>query len=195
MLPPHKGWNQRGYLPHFDADTLIQFITFRLADSLPKAIFDDLTAAASGSTDLRYRIEATVDSGLGSCALRDPVIATMVQDALKYFDGERYKLFAWTVMPNHVHVLVEQIVGFPLGRVVHTWKSFTAKKANKQLGRTGLFWEPDYFDRYIRDQAHFDAAVHYIHENPVKAGLVVRAADWRWSSAWSAGISPAPSRK
>ncbi len=192
MLRPHKGWNQRGYLPHFDADTLIQFITFRLADSLPKSIFDELTAAASGSADLRQRIEATVDSGLGSCALRDPVVATMVQDALRHFDGERYKLLAWTIMPNHVHVLVEQNIGFPLGDIVRSWKSFTAKTANKQLGRTGVFWEPDYFDRYIRDQAHFDVAVHYIHENPVKAGLVALAADWRWSSAWRAGASPAP---
>jgi putative transposase len=192
MLRQHKGWNQRGYLPHFDADTLIQFITFRLADSLPKAIFDELTAAGSGSADLRQRIEATVDSGLGSCALRDPVVATMVQDALRHVDGERYKLFAWTIMPNHVHVPIEQNMGFPLGDIARSWKSFTAKTANKQLGRTGVFWEPDYFDRYIRDQAHFDAAVHYIHENPVKAGLVARAADWRWSSAWRAGASPAP---
>src|SRR6266436_9344672 len=126
--------------------------------------------------------------GSEACSLRDPVIATMVQDALQYFDGERYKLFAWTIMPNHVHALVEQIVGFPLGDIVHAWKSFTAKKANKQLARTGVFWEPDYFDRYIRDRAHFEAAVHYIHENPVKAGLVARADDWRWSSAWSAGV-------
>ena len=191
MLRPHKGWNHRGYLPHFDADTLIQFITFRLADSLPKAIFDELTAAASGSADLRRRIEAAADSGFGNCALRDPTVATIVQDALHHFDGNRYKLLAWTIMPNHVHVLVEQIAGYPLGDIVHAWKSFTAKKANKQLGRTGAFWEPDYFDRYIRDQAHFDIAARYIHENPVRAGLVARAEDWRWSSAWSAGVPPA----
>jgi REP element-mobilizing transposase RayT len=78
-------------------------------------------------------------------------------------------------MPNHVHVLIEQAGGFRLGDIIHAWKSFTAKQANKHLGRTGAFWAPDYFDRYIRDQAHFDVAVHYIHENPVKAGLVARA--------------------
>ena len=136
-----------------------------------------------------------IDSGLGSCALRDPAIATIVQDALLHFDGRRYKLFAWTIMPNHVHVLIEQVGGFPLGEIVHAWKSFTAKQANKQLGRAGAFWAPDYFDRYIRDQAHYDVAVYYIHENPVKAGLVARMDEWRWSSAWEGpgtmGVSPA----
>lgn len=193
---PQKGWNSRGYLPHFDADTLIQLITFRMADSLPKAIFNGLAALASNDADLRQKVETMIDGGLGSCALRDPVFAAVVQDALRYFDGERYKRFAWTIMPNHVHVLIEQAGGFPLGDIVHAWKSFTAKQANKRLGRTGAFWAPDYFDRYIRDQAHFDVVVHYIHENPVKAGLVAHAEEWLWSSAWkgdagTAGVPPA----
>jgi hypothetical protein len=134
-----KGWNERGYLPHFDADTLIQFITFRLADSLPKAIVDALRAGASDSADLRKKIESAVDSGFGSCALRDPAIATMVQDALRHFDGERYMQLAWTIMPNHVHALVQQIGGRPLADIIHGWKSFTAKRANKQLCRKGTF--------------------------------------------------------
>jgi REP element-mobilizing transposase RayT len=190
-----KGWHYRGYLPHFDADTVIQLITFRLADSLPKAIFSELAAQASNHADLRQRVEAMTDGGLGSCALQDPDVATVVRDALHHFDGDRYRLIAWIIMPNHVHALIEQADGFPLGDVVHAWKSFTAKQANKHLGRTGAFWAPDYFDRYIRDQIHFDAAVHYIHENPVKAGLVARAEEWRWSSAWqgagTAGVPPA----
>jgi putative transposase len=136
-----------------------------------------------------------IDGGLGSCALREPVVATVVRDALHHLDGDRYQLIAWVIMPNHVHALIQQAGGFPLGDIVHAWKSFTAKQANKQLGRIGAFWAPDYFDRYIRDQTHFDAAVHYIHENPVKAGLVARAEEWRWSSAWedagTAGVPPA----
>jgi REP element-mobilizing transposase RayT len=136
-----------------------------------------------------------IDDGLGSCSLREPVVAAVVHDALHHFDGTRYWLIAWVIMPNHVHALIEQAGGFPLGDIVHAWKSFTAKQANKQLGRTGAFWAPDYFDRYIRDQTHFDTAVHYIHENPVKAGLVARADEWRWSSAWedagTAGVPPA----
>jgi REP element-mobilizing transposase RayT len=178
-----RGWNERGYLPHFDADNLIQFVTFRLTDSLPKSIFEDLAIRASDSADLRQQIEAFIDSGRGSCVLKDPVIASTVGNALKHFDGTRYRLLSWVIMPNHVHVLIEQMGGHPLGDVIHSWKSFTATTANKLLARKGAFWAPDYFDRYIRDQAHFDAAVHYIHENPVKAGLVPRAGEWRWSSA------------
>jgi len=197
IRPPRiqKGWHYRGYLPHFDADTVIQLITFRLADSLPKAIFNELAALASNDADLRQRVETMIDGGLGSCALREPVVAAVVWDALHHFDGARYRLIAWVIMPNHVHALIEQAGGFPLGDIVHAWKSFTAKQANKQLGRTGAFWAPDYFDRFIRDQTYFDVAVHYIHENPVKAGLVPRAEEWRWSSACedtgTAGVSPA----
>jgi REP element-mobilizing transposase RayT len=136
-----------------------------------------------------------IDRGLGSCALREPLVAAVVRDALHHFDRARYRLIAWVIMPNHVHALIEQAGGFPLGDIVHAWKSFTAKQANKQLGRTGAFWAPDYFDSFIRDQTYFDVAVHYIHENPVKAGLVARAEEWRWSSACedtgTAGVPPA----
>ena len=107
-----------------------------------------------------------IDRGLGSCALREPAVAAVVRDALQHFDGARYRLIVWVIMPNHVHALIKQAGGFPLGDIVHAWKSFTAKQANKQLGRTGAFWAPDYFDRYVRDQAHFDAAVHYILKIP-----------------------------
>ena len=184
-LRHHKGWASRGYLPHFDAGKLVQAITFRLADSLPKTIYDDITATAANDADIRRRIEAMIDGGRGACVLRNPRIAAIVQDALWHFDGEHYRLIAWAIMPNHVHVLMEQIEGHLLADVVHAWKSFSAKEANKLLRRTGKFWAADYFDRYIRDQSHFDAAVNYIHENPVKAGLVARADVWRWSSAWN----------
>jgi len=190
VKPPRaqKGRNCRGCLPHFDADALIQLITFRLADSLPKVIFDELVALASSDVDLRQKIETMIDNGLGTCALRDPVIAAVVQNALHHFDGARYRLIAWVVMPNHVRVLIEQIGGFPLGDIIHAWKSFTAKQANKQLGLTGTFWAPDYFDGYIRDQTHLNVAVHYINENPVKAGSVTSAEQWRWSSAWEGNV-------
>ncbi len=135
-----KGWNYRGYLPHFDADTVIQLITFRLADSLPEAIFNELASLASNDADLRQRVETMIDRGLGSCALREPLVAAVVRDALHHFDRARYRLIAWVIMPNHVHALIEQAGGFPLGDIVHAWKSFTAKQANKQLGRTGAFW-------------------------------------------------------
>jgi REP element-mobilizing transposase RayT len=96
-------------------------------------------------------------------------------------------------MPNHVHTLIETFEGYPLPRVIHSWKSYTAKQANQILGRTGQFWAVDYFDHYIHDEKHFGAAVNYIHNNPVKAGLVSTSEVWPFSSAahWNADVSSA----
>jgi REP element-mobilizing transposase RayT len=86
-------------------------------------------------------------------------------------------------MPNHVHALIEPFGGNPLREIVHSWKSFTAKQANRILGCNGTFWQPDYFDRVVRNAEQFDRARSYIDENPVKAGLVQRAGDWPFGSA------------
>ena len=133
--------------------------------------------------ELRERIERYAGQGHGACRLRDERIAGQVEDALLHFDGVRYRLLSWVIMPNHVHALIETTPGFPLEAVVHSWKSFTAKQVNKILGRSGQVWEEDYFDRYIRDENHLSTVVDYIEQNPVKAGLVDTASDWRWSSA------------
>ena len=74
-------------------------------------------------------------------------------------------------MPNHVHVVLEPASGHRLGTIVHSWKSFTANKANKLIGRTGAFWHDDYFDRYMRDEDHLISTIGYVEQNPVKAGL------------------------
>lgn len=180
---PHKAWHERGYLPHFDAGATVQSLTFRLADSLPRAVFDDVAAGAADDADRRRRLDAMIDEGRGACLLRVPEHARIVSAALKHFDGARYRLLAWVVMPNHVHVLIEQVEGFRLGDVVHSWKSFSAKEINRRRGSKGSVWAPDYFDRYIRDDAHFAGAKRYIEENPVKAGLVASPEDWEFSSA------------
>ena len=87
-------------------------------------------------------------------------------------------------MPNHVHALIETFHGFPLDGVIHSWKSFTSKQANLILGRAGQFWMPDYFDRYIRNDEHLAATMSFIEQNPVQAGLVRSADEWRWGSAF-----------
>jgi REP element-mobilizing transposase RayT len=86
-------------------------------------------------------------------------------------------------MPNHVHVVIETLEGHTLSDVVKSWKSFTSRQANSRLGRTGAFWEPDYFDRYMRNEDHLMRTIEYVENNPVKAGLVNKAVDWPWSSA------------
>lgn len=182
---PHKGWHSRGYLPHFDQPDLVQSITFRLADALPVDVIELLSQDKEKLTDLekRQRLETYMDAGYGECFLRDPRIGSLVENAFIYFDKVRYRLLAWVIMPNHVHVLIETMLGFPLDEIIQSWKSFTAHQANDLLGRSGQFWFPDYFDRYIRNERHYDNVVRYIHENPVKAGLVSKAMDWPFSSA------------
>jgi putative DNA methylase len=111
----------------------------------------------------------------------------MIQNTLLHFDQDRYMLIAWCVMPNHVHVMIEMMRGFPLSNIMHSWKSFSAKEANKILNRNGEFWMSEYFDRFIRDERHFYAAKTYILNNPVKAGLCEKPEQWKFSSlGWRA---------
>jgi len=190
--PQHKHWHSRGYLPHCDTPGLLQAVTFRLADSLPADTLDHLLQEAGDDMEKRGRIEVFLDAGYGACWLKQPEIAGIVEDALLHWDGQRYRLLAWCVMPNHVHVLIETREGSSLSGVLHGWKSFTAKTINRCLGRTGTVWMRDYFDRYIRDDHHLAAIIAYIHANPVKAGLVQNEWEWPHSSAFgSAGVAPA----
>ncbi len=178
MVDP-KGWHSRGYLPHFDSPETVQFVTFRLADSLPKAVAE----VTRHREDDVHRVERELDIGLGACWLGREEIASLVEAALLHFDGERYRLLAWCLMPNHVHVVVEMMDGQSLSGIVASWKSFTAHKANALLERKGRFWHADYFDRFMRNEEHLNQTVEYVEQNPVKAGLAARASDWAWSSA------------
>src|SRR5204862_2163421 len=144
-------------------------VTFRIADSLPRDIYLELAAEAKSTILLRR-----VAEGRGQCWLRRPEIAEMVARTLLHFDGERYRLHAWVIMPNHVHVVIQPTDGYGVGDIIGSWKSFMAKKANGQLGRTGPFWAAEYFDRFIRDDGHFASAVSYVEDNPVKARLAIR---------------------
>ncbi len=178
----HRGWRSRGYLPHLDAAGLVQHVVFRLADSLPVHIREEV--AQIPPADRVRAVDASLDRGYGRRDLAIPEIARLVQSALLQFDGERYLTIAWCIMPNHVHTLIEMHDGHRLDRIVHAWKSFAAKQANQYLKRSGAFWAPEYFDRYMRDDAHLAATQIYIEQNPVKAGLCPEASDWRFSSAW-----------
>jgi putative transposase len=188
---PHnpKGWYSHGYLPHLDSPDLLQSVTFRLGDSLPRHVVDRIYAETRPDDPERLRrVERYLDAGQGACWLRRPEIADLVEGALLHFDGARYPLLCWVVMPSHVHLLIETAQGHPLADVVQAWKSYTAKRANELLQRGGQFWARDYFDRYIRDDQHLQAVVRYIENNPVKAGLVDRPEDWPYGSAGRVGV-------
>jgi REP element-mobilizing transposase RayT len=214
--PRASYWHSRGYLPHFESAEKIQHVTFHLADSLPKAALARLEEKLSQlpteqqDAERRKRIEALRDAGYGACVLREPGIAEMVQNTLFFFDGQRYNLLAWVVMPNHVHVLFQTMPGWTVAKIVASWKKFTARKicdyqkaipghANLQIGEitqsaiqengeprsnTNRIWQREYWDRFIRNEKHLCQVILYIHQNPVKAGLVATAESWRWSSAY-----------
>lgn len=174
-----KGWYSRHYLPHCDQPGLVQGITFRLHDALPRPLieewkaelmakppgtagvppaqcegqqdaggprgltgpndFHDLPSTHPHVVELRRRVARYEDAGHGKCWLRDARIAQLVENALHHFDGQRYRLLSWCIMPNHVHTLIETWEEWPIGGVCHSWKSYTAKKANTVLGRKGTF--------------------------------------------------------
>src|SRR5882672_4634220 len=104
-------WYSRGYLPHFDMAEMTQTLTFRLFDSMPQSVLEswktELTVLPDKDADneRRKRIDAYLDKGYGSCFLKNDAVAEIVQNALLHFDGQRYALHAWVVMPNHVHTL------------------------------------------------------------------------------------------
>lgn len=171
---PHLGWYSRGYLPHCDSAFAVQHIVFCLADAIPPA----LRPPSAAHTD------RALDAGYGSCVLRQVACASAVEEVLLHSDGHRYRLAAWCVMPNHVHVIAEQIDGYPLGDVVQAWKSSAAHLINPMIGRRGRLWRREYFDRFMRNEDHLSNTISYVEQNPVSAKLVASAGEWRWSSAW-----------
>jgi REP element-mobilizing transposase RayT len=169
-------------VPHRDEPGLVQFVTFRLADGFPEAkreVWEKLLGIED-DRERRVQLEAWLDEGHGECHLREEGIAKAVAEALRKFDGERYLLKAYSIMPNHVHVLFE-VGAVPMAKVVQSWKRFTANRANALLGRKGSFWREDYWDTFMRDVEHEERTVRYIRNNPVKAGLVKDWKAWPWT--------------
>ena len=201
--PPPIDKRHGHYLPHWTTQGATYAVTFRLADALPAKVAEayrqerqDLLVRAprQGREPTTFeqrelarlystRIEALLDAGRGSCFLKDPHVAEAVQSALEHFDGQRYDLVAWCVMPNHVHVVFRPLGEHQLGEILHSWKSFTAKQANKVLRRQGPFWQEEYYDHLIRGEEDFNHCVSYVLENPARANLT----DWPYVGFASGG--------
>jgi len=182
-----RGWYSRGYLPHYDPGATLQTVTYRLADSLPTEVVARLAETRRADAGQREEIERYLDAGAGCCILRDSLADLLVEN-WRHFNGWRYRLHAYVVMPNHVHLLIETADRTSLSKIVQSWKSYTAKRilADPKAARFFLerrVWQPDFWDRFIRNEAHYRAAIEYIAQNPVKAGLVDRPSAWRWSYA------------
>ena len=178
----------RRHLPHREQRGCTYFVTCRLADSVAQETLSqwrdereawlkhhpepwDWKATQEYMRLFKENREEWIDQGHGSCALRDPEIAIIVADTLRHFDGERYVLDAFVVMPNHVHVIVKPLGEHELSDILRSWKSFAAEKINRILGRSGTFWQSENFDTLIRNWEHLENCRRYISENPAKAKL------------------------
>jgi REP element-mobilizing transposase RayT len=158
-----------------------------------KRELSDIPDDKQRSNQLHRQIAKYEDAGHGDALLRAPVCALLLQEILIKEHGNSYKLIAWVIMPNHVHVMIRISDGFSLTSIIQRWKGTSAIEMNRHLKRKGKLWEPDYYDRYIRDMDHYHDCIAYIRNNPIKAGLCEKPEDWPYSSAgvsWSADFSP-----
>lgn len=185
----------RRNLPHWNQDGKLYFLTWRLADSLPQEMLEQLTADRDAWTRrhgdkppselalplkhewyrlFHHRVQNWLDAGHGSCALRNADAQRIMVGALHHFHGQRYVLGSFAVAGNHMHVLAAPLPGIALSGVLHSWKSFTANAINKALGRTGRLWMDEYFDKLVRDRAHLECIEDYIAAHAQQGALVER---------------------
>jgi 1-hydroxy-2-methyl-2-(E)-butenyl 4-diphosphate synthase len=193
------------FLPHWRLNGGTYAITFRLADSLPNVVIERYREARdlilkkieilskldssrsqcdqliSLREELRQTelliIEITLNQGHGSCLFNDDQNAKLIADALHHFNGSRYDLLAWCIMPNHVHVLVKLAQDEELEKILHSWKSFTSNEINKRSGTSGSIWQKESYDHLIRDGKDFRNQIDYVLNNPTKAGF----SNWQWT--------------
>jgi len=182
-------------LPHIDGENLTQFIGWRTADSIPTHVLEAWRTELARVQELESwkelarRTETCCDEGHGECLLREPRAARAVQECLFYDHLCNYRLHAWVVMPNHVHVLLSPLPGAKLNVIMRRVKTASANAVNRIFGRKGKFWQEEFFDRFIRSEDHFNGCIRYNEWNPVKAKLCTDPKKWSWSScsadAWA----------
>ncbi len=182
------------HLPHWRQEGATYFVTFRLADSLPQVKLNELKHlrrewenrhAPPWNTEalkildrqVAERVEGWLDQGMGSCLLKNPSHAALLTEAMHHFDGARYELGAYVVMPNHAHVLVRPMMcdDQPLEAILGCWKQFSSRRINKQTGDKGELWQDECYDRIVRDEEHLYHCLQYIGRNPGKAALARNA--------------------
>lgn len=218
-------------LPHFHPPDTTLFVTFRLADSIPKSVLrlhhaqkqwweeeaeriirlklkDDspeLAAYEQRFQEFRRQWFVKFEDILhkeetGPTWLKDERVAKIVADALHYRDGKVYRLDAYCIMSNHVHVVFTPVLSAtelreillpdglrfasqnpPLDRIIKSLKGYSAWEANNEIGRKGAFWQRESYDHVVRDNAEFARIVSYVLNNPVKVGLVKEWQEWKWS--------------
>lgn len=176
------------HLPHWRQEGATYFVTFRLADSIPqeqlralkrwRAVWESSHPEPRSEEDwselareVSRKTEQWMDEGFGECVFRNHELAEEMSKSLLHFQNERCLTSCFAVMPNHVHVVMKPLGSFELEDVLEQVKRFVSRKVNTTLGRTGVLWEEESYDRIIRDEEHLYRVVQYIGRNPAKAGL------------------------
>ena len=172
----------KGNLPHWRQDGATYFVTFRLVDSVPQEKLrrwrterkrwlelhpapHDADAQREFNRLFTQRFLKWLDAGYGECVLARPDVRELVADALRHFDGQRYRLGDWVIMPNHVHMLISPIDDRKLSIILQGLKSFTGHGINRLLNRQGSIWQKESFDHIVRDGESFVRFAHYIQDN------------------------------
>ncbi|MFA5687866.1 MAG: Mur ligase domain-containing protein [Kiritimatiellales bacterium] len=178
LVDPDSAHIFRRRLPHWEQKNRIYFVTFRLADSIAQKKLaewkDEIEKRHFGKNEterrrlyFQYR-ENWLDQGYGACILKNPAISEIVENSLRYFDGEKYLLGDYVIMPNHVHLLVMPLAGESISSVIKSWQGYSARKINRFLQRSGAVWRDESFDHIVRSSQKFIKFRQYIIENPQK---------------------------
>ena len=190
---------REGKLPHWFQPGVTYFVTFRTEDSVPQSLTRKWHAQRAAwllkhgidlkSSDWRFELQQSpqiereyhqrftrefmdyLDRGHGACPFANSEAAELVASALHHFDGDRYILGDYVVMPNHVHLLVGLMGPTEIEAQCRSWKKFSAQEINLLLGRNGRFWQEESFDHLVRSPEQFEYFQRYIADNPLKAGL------------------------
>jgi REP element-mobilizing transposase RayT len=179
----------RRNLPHWQQARKMYFVTFRTADSIPEEKAEEFrhakqqwqnthTKPYNEMEKIEYRLlfsekmNAWLDHCHGECLLEKHDCAAIVKGAIEYFQGQRYLLDHWVIMPNHVHILLIACEGYELSTILHSWKSFTSNKINKLYSKKGTFWQSETFDHLVRSDQQLEKYREYIRMNIAKAGVL-----------------------
>ena len=171
---PIKKWGEK--LPHWGQGEAMQFVTFRLADAMPKAKLRRWGVERenwlkvnpkpwSPEREKEYhrlftkKMEDWLDEGVGSCVLKKRIYREEIEKVLMFSQGEKVEHEAWVIMPNHVHLLFSPKVS--MGGLVQTWKGVSARRIGE-----GSIWQKNYRDTLIRHGEHYANVVRYIRKNP-----------------------------
>ncbi|MGA2069406.1 MAG: hypothetical protein ABSG86_30930 [Thermoguttaceae bacterium] len=182
-----------GNLPHWFQPGVTYFITWRTDDSIPRdalglwlrrhgidpgergwsARLGELPEGQQHEFHDMFSREFLeyLDRGHGACVLRRRDLAALVAESLRHFDGQRYLLGDFVVMPNHVHVLACLLGATDVLEQCRSWKKFTATKINRATRQRGRFRHEESFDHLVRSPEQFEHLRRYIADNPREAGL------------------------